>query len=193
MTESQPMGINRASKRIAGAFAGVALFAGVIGCQSSTPPSKPVLATSLPTSFDPCHDIPAQVLSAQHLMAEPIPYPEHETADPSVKATGCQYLPPTSAGDRGSGVIVQVTNMTVDYFQHDYSKAEKFDSALYRQFKIDNRAAATQGPRLDGMCTLVVDIKDGGIRLDTLSQKIDPCQLLMDFANAIAPHLSPPS
>lgn len=96
-------------------------------------------------------------------------------------------IEPTSAAltrENISAYIIDTLNRT---------NQRKFNSALYKQFEIDNRVAATQGPRSDGMCTLVVNIKDGGIRLDTLSQKIDPCQILTDFGNAVVPHLPPGS
>ncbi len=79
--------------------------------------------------------------------------------------------------------------MTVDYFRSDYSRIYKLDGSLYKQFEINNRETATQGPRSDGGCTLVVDIKGGGIQLDTASQTADSCQILTQFAKGVVPTL----
>nr|WP_231951515.1 DUF3558 family protein [Nocardia terpenica] len=162
----------------------------VSGCKSNdSEPPKPRISDRIPTSFDPCSDIPPDVITSQQLMPDPKRQAERDDGD-GVKSSGCEYRRSFELTQtRGTGISVDVTNMTVDYFSDVYSKSNSVDGTPVRRLTINNRPAAIQGPRSDNTCMIITDIKDGGVRFDNAAHTVDPCQVLIEFVQAVSTHL----
>lgn len=168
------------------------LLASISGCTKDDSPPKDALSTSVPQAFNPCKDVTASILAKNQLMTGPISQPKHNesgTPGDNVVAQGCQYLPTETSTIGGSGINVQTTNMTVDYYRDKYWPTHYSDKSLYKEFNIDGRAVATQGGGSSTNCTLLMNIKGGALMLDTANDKTDPCRVLTTFAADVAPLL----
>ncbi|AYF75504.1 hypothetical protein D7D52_18445 [Nocardia yunnanensis] len=128
--------------------------------------------------------MPADVLEASNLKPQQNP---DNTDQGAVKTNGCDYwsLTEKSQGD-SKYLIVEVTNMTTEYYRYFHG------GKSVQQTTIGGRAAVVDGPlseRVGQGCTVLVDIKGGGLRFDVASSVQDPCTYLVDFAGKVVPIL----
>ncbi|WP_405498269.1 DUF3558 family protein [Nocardia sp. NBC_00511] len=164
---------------------GACVLALLSGCDKSKDDATPsaTLSSSVPTSFDPCHGIPADVLAAQHLNADPRPIPDN-TGGPIDKYKGCDYTSQDAyQAERGPGITVRVTNVTMPYFVTN--------SQPQHQFQISGKDVATARAAGTNYCATLIAIHGGGIELSTSNSQADPCQVLVDLATGLAPTLPP--
>ncbi|MBY8855424.1 DUF3558 domain-containing protein [Nocardia sp. CA2R105] len=156
------------------------------GCNSEKTAATPEISPTIPSSFDPCHDIPASALESEKLLANPNPQVDSSGDDSKVKKKGCKYSTlPSEILDRGAGILVEVTNQTTAYYEYYHHES------TIKKEAIDGRAALVDGPIAGEACTLILEIRGGAIRFDTASSSHDPCQILLDFASKTAPALPP--
>ena len=161
----------------------------VAGCGKSTSDPRPEdkLADAVPTSFDPCRDIPASVLQEEQLLPDGTPISPEGA---KVKEKGCDYTRSSSADKSlGEGVGVEVTNMTYDYFREVYVK--QLGGGPVKEFKIGDRSAMVQGPQSNNNCTIFVSIKGGGLRFDAIGSSSAPCRDVTGFADKVVAVLAP--
>ncbi|AYF77471.1 DUF3558 domain-containing protein [Nocardia yunnanensis] len=163
---------------ILGFALGLLPLAAITACNSQrTETPETTRSTSVPSSFDPCKDIPADVLTANHLQ----PQPAHHQPDDlggQEEYKGCDYkTQDDAAAEYGPGVFIAATNMTLDYFKSTYQPS--------RISKIDGRDVAAVPSQNNTHCILWVGITGGGIRFDTVTPKKDACEVLTDLVTAI--------
>jgi hypothetical protein len=108
----------------------IALVCGVVlvlsGCGSSTEgaaspevPADPTLAAEIPTGFDPCTDIPQEVLDSEGL--------RNKNPDKSVRSSGAKWLGCLWAQPDGYGVSIRTTNLTLELVRSkDFPDATEF-------------------------------------------------------------------
>ncbi|PPJ07148.1 hypothetical protein C5E51_18350 [Nocardia nova] len=147
----------------------------------ATPPQLP---PQLPSKFDPCKDIPADVLASLNLVPEGRVIPAR-TGGPLEQYKGCDYrVQAAAASEQGPDVFIQVTNMTIDYFANNYAPERQFT-----RMKIGGREVATAAAADPSSCTLLIALRDGGVQVGPNVIDRDPCRSLVDVATAVIPHI----
>jgi hypothetical protein len=163
--------------------AGLSLLLIPLAACSSNPKGQDnhSLPSAVPSTFNPCTDMPGKVLTSQGLN----PKPDHELPDSlsgDQKYKGCDYrTQSTNTSGSGSDVMVKVTNMDLDYFRKSYQPQ--------RTLTIGKRTAATVGSDNNTECTLFMTINGGGVWFSTAMHDRDACQVLVDLATVIEPTL----
>ncbi|MFG3518723.1 DUF3558 domain-containing protein [Nocardia nova] len=168
---------------------GLGLVVGAIAVSGCGPgdhdtSSKSALPTTLPGSFDPCKDIPADVLTSLKLVPEGRPIPPR-LGGVGEQYKGCDFRAQDGfASQKGPSTYIQVTNMTMDYFTRNFAPEHQFDKS-----GIDGREIATSS--YAGLpCVLFISLKEGGVEVGPLSvAEGDACQVLTEVATAIIPHI----
>ncbi len=139
------------------------------------------LPGAVPSTFNPCTDIPGKILISQGLN----PKPDRELPNDlsgEQKYKGCDYRTQgADAAGSGSDVIIKVTNMDFDYFRKSYQPQGTLT--------IGKRTAATAGSDNNTECTLFMVINGGGVWFSTAVHDKDACRVLVDLATAIEPTL----
>ncbi|MFF0451732.1 DUF3558 family protein [Nocardia africana] len=147
----------------------------------ATPPPLP---PQLPSKFDPCKDIPADVLASLNLDPEGRVIPAR-TGGALEQYKGCDYrLQAAAAAALGPDVFIQITNMTMDYFANNYAPERQFT-----KMKISGREVATAAAADPSSCTLLIALQDGGVQVGPNAIERDPCRNLVEVAAAIIPHI----
>ncbi|MGV9675274.1 DUF3558 family protein [Nocardia sp. NPDC003482] len=158
------------------------------GCGAEGQGKKQTLPREIPSSFDPCRDIPLEIKAEQQFLDNPEVWPEHENGE--VKLRGCEYRRSFEvAKERGLGVMIEVTNMNARYFL-DVDSIDPTGRHHGHSIKIGNREAAVRRDSTT-LCDLVVDIKGGGIEFIGSNNKDDPCEDLENLAERLVPVLPP--
>jgi hypothetical protein len=139
------------------------------------------LPTTVPSSFNPCKDIPPEVLISQGFNPQPV----HELPDNLggvQKYKGCEYQTrgPGGAGS-GTDVMVKVTNMDFDSFRESYQPQ--------KAFTIGQHSSATAESENNSDCILFTSIKGGGVWFSTTVDGKDACSILVNLATAMGPTL----
>lgn len=138
----------------------------------------------VPVGFDPCEDIPEQVVDAHNLT---MPYPENSDASGGMKWRGCIWV--QSGG--GYGATIQATNITVEV-------VEVKNFADIRSFSIDGRNAVSSRQieeRLEESCTVNVEMSGGSLEVSitnppsSSTSDQDTCELARELAEDIVPSL----
>lgn len=143
----------------------------------------PRLEPQLPSYFDPCKDIPRELEQAQHFGSS---YPEQEHAmDDQARAVGCSFLRSSDVSELGSNVIIEVTNMSADYYRDVYSKKVNKHLPDARMIKIGPRDAAVQESVEYRSCDILLDIPDGGLYLVGDTSKNGGCKSTIDLAEQL--------
>ncbi|WP_433685896.1 DUF3558 domain-containing protein [Nocardia sp. CA-119907] len=185
--------VSRGKLVVASAFAvGVVVLA---GCGSSTGgEAKPVasttsaaasLAADAPSSYDPCKDVPQDVLDSEKLHGKET---FTNSSSGGVRWVGCQWV-----RSNGYGVIISTTNLTVDI-----TRSRNFPETT--EFTINGRRAIStrqfDGPYIKEACTVNIEMKGGSldINLNNPSSRketgsIDSCVLARGLAEKIVPSL----
>ncbi|MEC3958317.1 DUF3558 family protein [Nocardia sp. CDC153] len=168
-------------------IAALGVCGSVAACGSDrSPDSTPVLATTVPTAFDPCHDVASDSLDTMQLMRNPSPLDLRADPDePGVKAQGCQYL--SAVTDENSPMTllwVEATNLTVNaYRKFHNTQQEPIELAGHGALTISDSTPSDTGPTRFS-CTVLIDIPGGGIRFIGGSNRPDLCHLLENLADA---------
>ncbi|MGY1934195.1 DUF3558 domain-containing protein [Nocardia gipuzkoensis] len=175
---------------------GLAIVAAValVGCGSSSskgdtspnsplPATEPSLAASVPQGYDPCKDIPADVLSSENLTLRG--QADAEAAG-GVKWRGCRY-------GRSNGYVVSIrtTNLTVEVV-----RAKQLPEA--QEFTIASRRAIStrqfDGPYIKEACTVDVSMQGGSLEFNLNNPasnrdtgSVDSCELARTLAEKVVP------
>ncbi|MFI9636664.1 DUF3558 domain-containing protein [Nocardia sp. NPDC051929] len=166
----------------------------LVGCGSSSsegdaspdspsPTAVPSVAAGVPQGYDPCKDIPAEVLSSENLTLRGQADAE---ADGGVKWRGCRY-------GRSNGYVVSIrtTNLTVEVV-----RAKQLPEA--QEFTIAGRRAIStrqfDGPYIKEACTVDVSMQGGSLEFNLnnpasnrATGSLDSCELARTLAENVAP------
>ncbi|WP_181064626.1 DUF3558 family protein [Nocardia nova] len=160
------------------------LILGGCGTGGENSESHAALPTTLSSAFDPCTSIPGDVLESVRLQPEGRPTPAR-VGGAGEQYKGCEFRTLEDADpDRGPDVHIQVTNITMSYYETNFRPGRQF-----RAFRIDGRDVATAGEQGDTYCSMLIGLRSGGVKLSTTTSKNDSCQVLTDVATAVVPHI----
>jgi hypothetical protein len=170
---------------------GVALL--IAGCDSGAEgTASPVttttglpIAAEAPSSFDPCTDIPQEVLVSEDLRPDNLD--SNVDGGQGVKWRGCGYVAPDSYA-----VGITTTNLTLSVVRDN-------DQFVVRQeYTLDGRAAmavdSADDPDVRASCLFYVEMEGGSLELsmDNPSSNdktghLDTCELGLGLAEKLAP------
>ncbi|WP_433631419.1 DUF3558 domain-containing protein [Nocardia sp. CA-120079] len=178
---------------------GAALAVGAVvllsGCGSSTDgDAKPVatstgagpsLAADAPNSYDPCKDVPQNVLDSEKLHGKD---PDNSEASGGVKWRGCAWV-----RSNGYSVSIRTTNLTIDLI-----RSRNFPEAS--EFTINGRRAIStrqfDGPYIKEACTVDVEMKGGSLEFNLNNPpsnrdtgSTDSCVLARGLVEKVVPSL----
>ncbi|MEV6139399.1 DUF3558 domain-containing protein [Nocardia sp. NPDC051990] len=176
--------------------AGLAVGAVVLlsGCGSSTggdakPAStsasaQPSLAADVPRTYEPCKDVPQDVLDSERLHGKD---PANGDAGGGVKWRGCAWVRSSSYS-----VSIRTTNLTIDLI-----RSRNFPEAT--EFTINGRRAIStrqfDGPFIKEACTVDVEMKGGSLEFNlnnpksTSTGSLDSCDLARSLADKVVPSM----
>ncbi|MFE6920249.1 DUF3558 domain-containing protein [Nocardia sp. NPDC057663] len=176
-------------------MAGIA--AAIVGCDASgeggsTPTSTlsvngRELAKSVPTGFDPCTDVPEQVLTEERLYKKE---PTITEAPGGVVWKGCGWV---YRGGGGYTLSVRMTNLTVPMVRERH-----FQDAA--EFSVGGREAIStrqfEGPNIKDVCTVNVAVQAGSVEFTVVNPPsgrdtghLDSCQIARSLTERIAPSI----
>ncbi|MBF6166913.1 DUF3558 domain-containing protein [Streptomyces gardneri] len=177
-------------------ISGLAIVAAValVGCGSSSsgghassdspsPTAVPSLAAGAPQGYDPCKDIPADVLSSENLTLRG--QADAEAAG-GVRWRGCRY-------GRSNGYVasIRTTNLTVEIV-----RAKQLPEA--QEFTVAGRRAIStrqfDGPYIKEACTVDVSMQGGSLEFNLNNPasnrdtgSVDSCELARMLAEKVVP------
>lgn len=161
------------------------------GCDSSTEgaaspevPAGPTLAAEIPAGFDPCNDIPQDVLDSEGLRGK---NPDKSERSSGAKWVGCLWAQPD-----GYGVSIRTTNLTVELV-----RSKNFADAT--EFTAGGRPALSTRQlehRPEESCHVNVEMKGGSLEFGltnppsrSKSGQTDTCVLARALAEKVAPSI----
>ncbi|MBO0853184.1 MAG: DUF3558 family protein [Nocardia sp.] len=143
--------------------------------------SLPTLPSQVPSSFDPCRAIPADILSSHHL--DPRPVPTISQMDSPTKYRGCWYYTfRDKLDDYGPDVRIEITNVTPEYFRKQNAPTHSITMGAH---------SVVVSSTYDPLCLALIDVQGGGLQLSNQVRGKDGCAQLTDLAAAIVPLLPP--
>ncbi|MEV0332079.1 DUF3558 domain-containing protein [Nocardia sp. NPDC050717] len=145
------------------------------------------LAKDVPAGFDPCRDIPEQVLAEERLGHQE---PDITEAPGGVVWKGCDWV---YKGGGGYSTSVRVTNLTVEMVRD-----KNFQDA--QEFTIGGRGAIStrqfDGPHVNEVCDINVAVRGGSVEVNVVNPPsrrdtghLDSCQIARSLAEKIAPSI----
>lgn len=181
------------ARSVRGILCGVGVALLVAGCDSATGGSASTVTTTTglpiaaeaPSSFDPCTDIPQDVLASEDLRRGVTD--ANVDGGQGIKWRGCSFAAPDSYA-----VGITTTNLTVDAVRGNE------DFVLRGEYKVDGRPAlAVHGfdqsdPR--GRCLFYVEMDGGSLELSMSNPPsrdktghLDTCDLALGLAEKVVP------
>ncbi|MBF6412081.1 DUF3558 domain-containing protein [Nocardia cyriacigeorgica] len=154
----------------------------------STSTTEGSIPENVPSGFDPCADIPREVLDSEGLRNES----NSDAIGPNgTKWQGCGWVQTD-----GYAPSIRVTNITVDMVRDNSGRV------IRDEYTIDGRDAIASNPDDEkdprSVCTLHVAMNDGSLEflLDNPSSRkktghLDTCQLARTLAEKVVPLIPP--
>ncbi|MGW0178443.1 DUF3558 domain-containing protein [Nocardia sp. NPDC003345] len=183
------------ARSVRGILCGVGVALLVAGCDSgSEGTAAPVttttglpIAAEAPSSFDPCTDIPQDVLASEDLRRGVTD--ANVDGGQGIKWRGCRYVAPDSYA-----VGITTTNLTLPVVRDN----DKF--VVRQEYMVDGRAAiavdSAGDPDVRASCLFYVEMAGGSLELsmDNPSSNdktghLDTCELGLALAQKIAPSI----
>ncbi|MFD3508812.1 DUF3558 domain-containing protein [Nocardia sp. NPDC058666] len=169
----------------------------ISGCGPDSPPEQPTntsptFAAGVPTGFDPCTQIPAEVFESENLRPDRNPVSNLDAPN-GVKWRGCGW---GNKKGRGYGTKVRTTNLTLEMIRaRNFTDAEEFVVGGRQAIVSRQQDANTSVP--DGVCTTNVEMQGGSLDIfihnppatspDT--GHIPACTIARSLAQKIAPSI----
>lgn len=184
-----------AVRSVRGILCGVGVALLVAGCGSETGGTvSPVstttglpIATEAPSSFDPCTDIPQEVLASENLVPDGLD--SNVDGSQGIKWRGCGYVAPDSYA-----VGITTTNLTLPVVRDN----DKF--VVRQEYTVDGRAAmavdAADDPDVRASCSFYVEMEGGSLELSMSNPSsndktghLDTCGLALGLAEKVVPFI----
>nr|WP_265807125.1 DUF3558 domain-containing protein [Nocardia zapadnayensis] len=182
-----------AVRSVRGILCGVGVALLVAGCDSgsggtassvTTTTGLPI-AVEAPSSFDPCTDIPREVLASENLVPDGLD--SNVDGSQGIKWRGCGYVAPDSYA-----VGITTTNLTLPVVRDN----DRF--VVRQEYTVDGRAAMAVNSADDSdvraSCLFYVEMDGGSLELsmDNPASRdktghVDTCQLSLGLAEKVAP------
>ncbi|MFI5720347.1 DUF3558 domain-containing protein [Nocardia sp. NPDC051750] len=171
--------------------AGIALLVAGCGTDSegtATPVTTTTglpIAAEAPSSFDPCTDIPPEILASESLVPDGLD--SNVDGGQGIKWRGCGYVAPDSYA-----VGITTTNLTLPVVRDN----DRF--VVRHEYTVDGRAAmavdAADDPDVRASCTFYVEMAGGSLELsmdnpasNDKTGHLDTCGLALGLAEKVAP------
>lgn len=172
-----------------------ALMCGVVfvlaGCESSTngsaapePPAGPTLAAEVPVGFDPCTDIPQEVLDSEEL--------RNKVEDNSERSSGAKWVGCLWGQPHGYAASIRTTNLTLELV-----RSKNFPDAT--EFTAGGRHALSTRQveeRPEESCYVNVQMEGGSLEFGLTNPPsgaktghLDTCELARSLAQKVAPSI----
>ncbi|WP_345496808.1 DUF3558 domain-containing protein [Nocardia callitridis] len=158
---------------------------GETGKDATTSASAPSVAAEVPSGYDPCTDVPQDVLDSEKLTLRG---QANSNANGGIKWRGCQF-------GRTDGYVtsIRTTNLTVDVVRgKNFPETQEFTIA-------GRRAISTRqfdGPHIQEACTLDVEFNGGSLEFNLNNPpsnrdtgSTDSCELARTLAEKVGPTL----
>ncbi|WP_278261108.1 DUF3558 domain-containing protein [Nocardia sp. AG03] len=153
--------------------------------------TSPTYAAEVPTGFDPCTQIPDEVIKSENLVSTG----ESTLGGPSRPYwRGCGWV--YKNGD-GYGTAIRTTNLTLEMIRaRNFSDAEEFVLSGNRQAIVSRQGASDAAvPELDDSCTANIQMDGGSLDIAVTNPKqsspatahIPACTIARTLAEKIAP------
>ncbi|MCZ9325089.1 DUF3558 domain-containing protein [Nocardia farcinica] len=179
------------SRSVVGGVLALGVVVVLGGCDSSgdggeaTSASRTAtVAADVPVGFDPCADIPQQLLDSENLKMKTT---DNMDASGGIKWRGCGWVKKD-----GYAIGVQTTNITIDMVRE-----KAFADA--HEFEIEGRQAIStrrSEERPDEVCTVNVEMMGGSLEVSLVNPPsgdatghLDTCDLARDFTAKVVPLL----
>jgi hypothetical protein len=145
------------------------------------------IAAEAPSSFDPCFDIPDQILASENLVRGVTD--ANVDGSRGIKWRGCSYVAPDSYA-----VGITTTNLTLPVVRGN----EQF--VVRQEYIVDGRTAiavdAADDPDVRASCLFYIEMERGSLELsmdnpssNDKSGHLDTCELSLRLAQKLAPLL----
>ncbi|MFD4456997.1 DUF3558 domain-containing protein [Nocardia sp. NPDC058480] len=153
--------------------------------------TAPTFAAEVPTGFDPCTQVPAEVFESENL--RPDRNPESNLDAPNgVKWRGCGW---GNKRGRGYGAKIRTTNLTLEMIRaRNFTDAEEF--VVSGRQVIVSRQQDADAPGPDRVCTANVEMQDGSLDIFISNPEYVPdtghipaCTIARTLAEKIAPSI----
>ncbi|WP_446225568.1 DUF3558 domain-containing protein [Nocardia sp. IBHARD005] len=156
--------------------------------------TSPTFAAEVPTGFDPCTQVPDEVIRSENLRPNR-PNPESKLDAPNgVKWRGCGW---GYEKGRGYGTNIRTTNLTLEMIRaRNFTDAEEFVTGGRQAIVSRQQDTNTSGP--DGSsCTANVEMKGGSLDIfihnppetSPATGHIPACTIARTLAEKIAPSI----
>jgi hypothetical protein len=152
------------------------------GAAAPGTPGRPTLAPEVPAGFDPCKDIPQEVLDSEGLQNK---IPDSSDLSSGLKRRGCMWVQLD-----GYAASIVTTNATLDII-----RGQNFPEAT--EFVIGERRALStrqQEEAADESCYVNVAMKDGSLEFGLTNSTsnrntghVDTCDLARSLAEKVVP------
>ncbi|MFD4432939.1 DUF3558 domain-containing protein, partial [Nocardia sp. NPDC058497] len=141
----------------------------------------------VPSGYDPCTDVPEQVLTEERLGSKE---PDLTEAPGGVVWKGCDWV---YKGGGGYAASIRMTNLTVPMVR-DRNFQDATDFAIGGREAISTRQF--DGPNLKEVCDVNVAVRGGSVEVNVVNPPsrrdtghLDSCQIARSLAEKIAPSI----
>ncbi|MFD3462952.1 DUF3558 domain-containing protein [Nocardia fluminea] len=153
--------------------------------------ASPTFAAEVPTGFDPCHQIPAEVFESENLRPDRNPMSELDAPN-GVKWRGCGWG--YKNGD-GYGAKIRTTNLTLEMIRaRSFTDVQEFVASGRKMTVSRQQDISTGGP--DHVCTANVEMQGGSLDIFISNPEYVPatghipaCTIARTLAEKIAPSI----
>ncbi|MBF6081817.1 DUF3558 domain-containing protein [Nocardia cyriacigeorgica] len=156
------------------------------GSAGSTSTTEGSIPENAPSGFDPCVDIPEDVLASEGFRSSS---PSDGAGANGIKWQGCRW-----AQSDAYSASIRVTNITVDMVRDNDARTIRDEYTIAGREAIASNAADEDNPR--SVCTLHVAMKGGSLEFllnnppsNRKTGQIETCQLARTLAEKVVPHI----
>ncbi|MGW0050205.1 DUF3558 domain-containing protein [Nocardia cyriacigeorgica] len=154
------------------------------GSAGSTSTTEGSIPENAPSGFDPCVDIPEDVLASEGLRNRSI---SNNSGSNGIKWQGCRWSQPDAYS-----TTISVTNITVDMVRDNEDRTVRDEYTIAGRQAIASHVSDESEPK--SVCTLHVAMKSGSIEFglnnpasNRETGHIDTCELARGLAEKVVP------
>ncbi|WP_280472034.1 DUF3558 domain-containing protein [Nocardia cyriacigeorgica] len=159
---------------------------GVTSAAGGTSTTEGSIPENVPTGFDPCTDIPQEVLASEGFRSSS---PSDGAGANGIKWQGCRW-----AQSDAYSASIRVTNITVEMVRDNNGRKIRDEYRIAGRDAIASNADDEDNPR--SVCTLHVSMNGGSLEFllnnppsNRKTGHIETCQLARTLAEKVVPHI----
>lgn len=154
--------------------------------EPSTPASGQSVAPQVPSGFDPCTDIPQEVLDSEGLHPAGLALDRDEMRRGDIAWSGCRWV----VSD-GYGASISATNLTLDMVRERSLPGMRETTVSGRAVLV---AHQSEGPDYETACTLHAEMKGGSLEFGVdnpasgrKTGHLYSCDIVLSLAEKVVP------